>query len=254
MTEEMESNTAAHRRARTLLRHSRRAVALTGAGHSTPSGIPDFRSPGTGLWSRIDPMEVASIHSFVRDPHRFFEWFTEMGDQMMSAEPNPAHYALAELEERGILRAVVTQNIDGLHQKAGSRCVLELHGNSKTATCLSCGRQTEGATLLRDFCESGQVPHCSCGGLIKPDVVLFGEMLPPKVLEKAQEEIVRCDLLLVVGSSLTVSPAAQLPWLAIHAGAALIVCNLGETWADEYAEVVLRQDVAVSLPALLEDW
>jgi NAD-dependent deacetylase len=199
-------------------------------------------------------MEVASINSFVRDPDRFYRWFTETGLGMLSAEPNPAHYALSAMEERGVLRAVVTQNIDGLHQKAGSRRVLELHGNSNTASCLNCGHQTEQAALLEGFAQDGQAPRCQCGGLIKPDVVLFGEMLPQDVLRDAQEEIALCDLLIVAGSSLTVSPAAQLPWLTIQAGTPLIICNLGETWADRFAQVILRQDVAVSLPSLLEGW
>jgi len=238
-------------RARVLVGGSRRAVALTGAGISTPSGIHDFRSPGTGLWSKVDPEEVASINSFLRNPAGFYNWFEETAQAILAAEPNPAHRALAEMEERGILRAVVTQNIDGLHQKAGSRYVLELHGNFTRSTCLSCGARYDGRLLLERFRQDQQVPHCSCGGLVRPDVVFFGEMLPLAVLQKAQEEIATCDLLLVVGSSLVVTPAAKLPWLAIRAGSPLIVCNLQETWADPFAQVVLREDVARSLPVLL---
>jgi len=241
----------AYRRAAALLSRSRRAVALTGAGISTPSGIADFRTPGTGLWSQVDPEEVASINSFLRDPAPFYDWFGAAAGQMFAAEPNPAHRALAEMEERGILRAVVTQNIDGLHQKAGSGYVLELHGSYRTATCLRCGATTDGRALLEGFLQDHQVPRCSCGGLIKPDVVLYGEMLPLAVLQKAEEEIATCDLLLVVGSSLVVSPAAQLPWLAIRSRTPLILCNLQATWADSYAQAVLREDVAKSLPALL---
>jgi NAD-dependent deacetylase len=241
-------------RAIALLRKSRRAVALTGAGISTPSGIPDFRSPGTGLWSQVDPMQVASIQAFRRDPAAFYRWYGASARQMFAAQPNPAHQALAELERRGTLQAVVTQNIDRLHQKAGSRRVLELHGNCQTAHCLRCGAGSEAYPLLERFLETGEVPHCSCGGLIKPDVVLFGEMLPPDVLEEARQEIARCDLLLVVGSSLVVMPAAELPWLAVQARAPLILCNREATWADPYAAVILRDDVARSLPALLEGW
>ncbi len=241
-------------RARVLLQQSRRAVALTGAGISTPSGIPDFRSPGTGMWSQVDPMEVATIQVFRRDPAAFYRWYGASARQMFAVQPNPAHLALAELERRGTLRAVVTQNIDRLHQQAGSLRVLELHGNCQTAHCLRCGAAFEARPLLERFLETEEVPHCPCGGLIKPDVVLFGEMLPLDVLEEARQEIAHCDLLLIVGSSLVVTPAAELPWLAIQARAPLILCNREATWADPYAAVILRDDVARSLPALLEGW
>lgn len=241
-----------YRQAAALLQRSRHAVALTGAGISTPSGIPDFRSPGTGLWSRVDPMEAASIQAFMRRPAAFYEWFAESALSMAAARPNPAHLALAELERRGILRAVITQNIDGLHQQAGSKRVLELHGNARTASCIRCGRKTDTMPLLEQFSRDRQVPHCPCGGVFKPDVVLFGEMLPHDVLLAAHAEASRCDLFLVVGSSLVVTPAADLPWPAIERNAPLIVCNRDSTWADRYAAVVLRDDVAVSLPALLE--
>lgn len=246
---------ALYQRARELFQKSRRAVALTGAGTSTPSGIPDFRSPGSGLWSQVDPAVVASLQGFLHEPANFYHWFAQTALDMAAAEPNPAHRALAELEERGVLRAVVTQNIDGLHQEAGSRYVLELHGSSDTATCLDCGRQVDGPKLIRQFLQTHQVPHCEiCGGLLKPDVVLFGETLPLDVLQKAQQEIAQCDLLLVVASSLAVAPASQLPWLAIQRGTPLIICNLGTTWADPHADVVIQQDIAKSLPALLEGW
>lgn len=235
-----------------LVAQSRRAVALTGAGISTPSGIRDFRSPGTGHWSQVDPTEVASIRAFLHRPERFYAWFADSWDEMAGAEPNPAHHALAEMERRGILRAVVTQNIDGLHQKAGSREVLELHGNARYAQCIECGAQQETAQALARFRRTGEAPRCGCGGLIKPAVVLFGEALPADVLRRAQVEIARCDLLLIIGSSLVVTPAADLPWLAIRGGAPVIVCNRDETWADRFAQVVLRGDVAHTVPALLQ--
>jgi NAD-dependent deacetylase len=243
-----------YEKARGLVKQSHQAVTLTGAGHSTPSGIPDFRSPGTGLWSRVDPMQVASIHAFIQNPHRFYEWYINTAIDMVQAEPNPAHFALAQMEKRGVLRAVVTQNIDGLHQRAGSAQVLELHGSNETASCLDCGKVLDGKALLERYTADRQVPYCECGGLMKPDVVLFGEMLPSDVLQRAQIEIAECDLLIIAGSSLTVAPASQLPWLAIQGGASLIICNLSPTWADPYAEVILREDVAKSLPALLEGW
>lgn len=241
-----------HRRAAQLVRTSRRAAALTGAGISTPSGIQDFRSPGSGLWSQVDPARVASIQSFMRDPTVFYGWFGSTAAQMYAAEPNPAHLALAELERQGILRAVVTQNIDGLHRKAGSQRVLEVHGNTRTASCTRCSRQVEAQPLLERYLKDSTVPRCSqCGGAIKPDVVLFGETLPFEVLREAREEIAHCDLLLVVGSSLTVVPVAELPWLAIQANVPVIVCNRDPTWADSYATFIFREDVAESVPALV---
>ncbi len=246
-------NREAYLQAAQLVSRSSRAVALTGAGISTPSGIRDFRSPGTGHWSQVDPTEVASINAFLRHPERFYRWFAASWQEIVSACPNPAHEALAEMERRGILRAVVTQNIDGLHQKAGSREVLELHGNARQAICLRCGVQQRTEGVLERFVRTGEAPRCSCGGLIKPDVVLFGEMLPADVLRRAQAEIAHCDLLLVIGSSLVVMPAADLPWLAIHSGAPVIVCNREETWVDRFARAVLREDVALSVPALLQE-
>jgi NAD-dependent deacetylase len=239
-------------RAAALVRKSRRAVALTGAGISTPSGIQDFRSPGAGLWNQVDPARVASIQAFMHDPAVFYDWFGGTALQMYAAEPNAAHRALAEMETRGILRAVVTQNIDGLHHKAASRRVLEVHGSMRTASCVQCGGQKEARPLLERYLQDRAIPRCAhCEGAMKPDVVLFGEMLPAEVLMEAREEIAHCDLLLVVGSSLTVAPAADLPWLALQARAPLIICNREPTWADPYAAFVLREDVAASLPALL---
>ncbi len=236
-----------------LVRRSRRAVALAGAGISTPSGIADFRSPGSGLWHHVDPEKVASIRGFLRDPSAFYNWIGETARAMHRAEPNPAHRALAELERRGILCAVATQNIDGLHHRAGSRRVLELHGSLRTASCLECHAQVDAGPLLEQLLADPAVPHCaSCGGLLKPDIVFFGESLPAGALMEAEEEIAGCDLLLVVGSSLTVSPASELPWLAIQAGAPVIICNRDRTWADRYAAFVLRDDLAVSLPALVQ--
>jgi NAD-dependent deacetylase len=241
-----------YRAAAELLSRSHRVVALTGAGISTPSGIQDFRSPGTGLWNQVDPERVASIQGFMRDPSAFFEWFCGTALQMYAAEPNAAHHALAELERRGTLRAVATQNIDGLHHKAGSRRVLELHGSPRTATCTRCHDQVETQPLLEQFTRDHQVPRCTrCGGVLKPNVVFFGEMLPGDVLVEARQEIAICDLLLVVGTSLTVSPAAELPWQAVQSRTPIVLCNREGTWADPYAAFVFREDVAQSVPALL---
>lgn len=236
-----------------LLAEARYAVALTGAGISTPSGIPDFRSPGTGLWEKYDPMEVATIWAFRRDPKKFYEWFRPRVDSFLAAQPNPAHTALADLENMGILKAVITQNIDGLHQRAGSRQVIELHGNGRQAACMDCGREYAAEVLWGEYKKSGEVPQCrDCGGLIKPKVILFGEVLPPQALDAAWEEARKCDLMLVVGSSLEVTPAAGLPYMARDHGARLIIVNLQPTPADHLADAVIREDVARALPAIAE--
>lgn len=244
-------NNALIERAGALLSSARHAVALTGAGISTPSGIPDFRSAASGLWRQADPMVVASLAGFRRSPAAFYDWLRPLAGQVARAEPNPAHRALAALERAGRLQAVITQNIDGLQQRAGSRRVLELHGHLRTATCLQCRRQTATEGLLDAFLASGEVPHCvHCGGVLKPDVVLFGEFLPLDVLQAAEAEAAACDLVLVVGSSLTVAPASLLPEVAVERGARLVIVNRERTDLDGRADVVLHEDVAEALPAL----
>ncbi|MBI3287124.1 MAG: NAD-dependent deacylase [Chloroflexi bacterium] len=237
-----------------LMRRSRYAVALTGAGISTPSGIPDFRSPG-GLWSQVDPMQVASLEAFLRNPRAFYDWFRLRAEAFFGAQPNPAHLALAELESRGELKALITQNIDDLHRRAGSRRIIELHGNAGTAHCLDCGRQEDARRLWERYQRDAEIPSCrSCGGTLKPKVILFGELLPSDALRQAWEEAVRCDLMLVVGSSLEVTPAADLPFAARGRGAQVIVVNLQPTPIDRYAEVVIHEDVAEILPRLIETY
>ena len=241
------------RMAADLLREAEYAVALTGAGISTPSGIPDFRSPGTGLWEEVRPMFVASIWAFRLRPRAFYDWMRPLAHKILEAEPNAAHRALADLEAAGRLKAVITQNIDGLHQAAGSQQVLELHGHTRTATCLDCGRTVDTGPLIEEFL-AGKVPRCaSCGGLLKPDVVLFGEMLPANVFLAAQMECEQCDLLLVAGSSLGVVPASELPLVALEAGADLVIVNLEPTLLDSQARVVIGCDVATALPAIVEE-
>lgn len=233
-----------------LLREASYTVVFTGAGISTSSGIPDFRSPGAGLWEQANPLLVASIWAFRLCPQAFFDWMRPLARTILEAEPNAAHRALAELEAAGRLRTVITQNIDGLHQAAGSQHVLELHGHTRTATCLDCGHRVSTASLVEEFL-SGAVPHCaSCGGLLKPDVVLLGEMLPASVLLAAQRECERCDLLLIAGSSLEIAPAADLPLTALEAGADLIVLNLQPTPLDSRASLAIRCDVATVLPTI----
>lgn len=237
-------------RAAALIRQSRHMIAFTGAGHSTPSGIPDFRSPGSGLWEKDNPMLVASIWAFRLNPRSFYRWIQPMADLLLHAPPNPAHYALAELEALGFLKAIVTQNIDNLHQRAGSRRVLELHGHMREATCIRCYTKVPIDPELEQLVLGGKVPYCACGGVLKPDVILFGEQLPIRVLNQAMAEARRCDLMLVAGSSLEVTPAADVPFLAVQSGARAIIVNLEPTGFDAQADVVIHGDVAEVLPAI----
>jgi NAD-dependent deacetylase len=240
-------------RAAALLRKARHAIALTGAGTSTASGIPDFRSPGTGLWERADPMKVASIYAFRRRPETFYAWIRPLMKTLLTAEPNAGHLALAELESGGWLRAIITQNIDGLHQRAGSRVVLELHGHLREAACLDCYRVLPIEEVLDDFLVLGEVPRCpACGGVMKPNVVLYGEQLPVKVVSAAMEHVRQADLMLVAGSSLEVAPASQLPLQVRERAGRLIVVNLMPTYIDDIAEVVIRADVTEVLPRIAQ--
>lgn len=239
-------------RAAELVRQSRHMVAFTGAGHSTPSGIPDFRSPESGLWEKANPMLVASVWAFRLKPKSFFDWVRPLAALTLSAVPNPAHLALATLEQMGILKAIVTQNIDNLHQKAGSQRVLELHGHMREATCIRCYDVVPAEPMLKRFLDDGKVPHCECGGVLKPNVILFGEQLPIQVLNEAMEEARRCDLMLVAGSSLEVTPAAEIPVLAVDSGARSIIVNLQPTGFDRQADVVIHGDVAEILPSILD--
>jgi NAD-dependent deacetylase len=231
-----------------LIGNSRHMVAFTGAGHSTASGIPDFRSPGSGLWEKANPMLVASIWAFRLDPKTFYDWIRPMADTLLNATPNPAHVALAELEAMGILKTVITQNIDTLHQRAGSRRVLELHGHMREATCIRCYKEVPIDPALQQSLRNGNIPRCECGGVLKPNVILFGEQLPIRVLNLAMAEARRCDLILVAGSSLEVTPAADIPYLAVEHGAQAIIVNLQPTLFDPCAKVVIHGDVADVLP------
>ena len=238
-------------RAAALIANSKYIVALTGAVISTPSGIPDFRSPGSGLWKKVNPLLVASSFSFRLQPQVFYEWARPLARKLLEAEPNPAHRALAELEEMGLLKTVITQNIDDLHQKAGSRRVLELHGNMRQATCLKCRKVVPILDMIEQFLEEDEMPYCSCGGLLKPNVVLVGDQLPRWVLLEAWGEAERCDLMLVVGSSLEIVPAAEIPFVAGRRGARAIVVNYQSTPLDSQADVVIHEDVAEVLPQII---
>jgi NAD-dependent deacetylase len=239
------------KRAAELIKASKRAVAFTGAGISTPSGIPDFRSPQSGLWEHYDPFEVASLTAFRNHPEKFYGWIGPLVKTAKAAQPNQAHVCLAKLKAAGILQAVITQNIDGLHQKAGSKEVIELHGSAQTATCLSCGKQYSDEWLSEEQISRAQYPHCkTCGGVLKPDVVLFEEMLPVQAWNNAQFYCEQADLVLIVGSSLEVYPACSLPETALNQGAKLIINNIMATHLDLYADVVIHEDLIEAIPAI----
>ncbi|MET1125005.1 MAG: NAD-dependent protein deacetylase [Archaeoglobaceae archaeon] len=240
------------RRAAEILANSKHAIVFTGAGISAESGIPTFRGAG-GLWTKYDPEEVASISGFRRNPRAFWEFSRELMGKV-TAEPNPAHYAIAELERMGIVRAVITQNVDALHQRAGSKRVLELHGSLERLECLDCGERHEWSDVLPEL-EKGEVPRCKrCGSYyVKPTVVLFGEPLPRRVLLEAMEEARRCDACLVVGSSLVVYPAAEIPFIAKSSGAKMIIVNAEPTHADGIFDVVIHAKAGEVLPKIVEE-
>ena len=234
-----------------LFRQAKRIVVLTGAGISSPSGIPDFRSEGSGLWARDEPMEVASLTAFRTSPERFFHWFRPLAVQICNAKPNAAHKALAELEIAGLKMTVVTQNIDGLHQKAGSVQVVEMHGSLRTLSCTQCFKQVGSESYLGSYIEDGKIPQClNCNGILKPDVILFGEQLPQSAWLEAQRAARQCDLILVAGSSLEVLPVAGLPMQALDRGAHLIVVNNTPTYVNVRADVVVMDDVASIIPEI----
>ena len=234
-----------------LLGRSRRAVALTGAGVSVPSGIPDFRTPETGLWAKVDPMEVAHIDVFERDPERFWSYYRPRFSTLGDKEPNRAHEVLAELERRGLIEGVITQNIDRLHRAAGSENVIEVHGSIETSSCAACGASF-GLDAIDDLFDARGVALCAgCGGPVKPDVVLFGEMLPAGAIAAATELAEAADLMLCVGSSLVVHPVAGLPQLTLDNGGRLAVVSKGETPYDDAAELKLDGEVDEELVALV---
>jgi len=237
-----------------ILKKSQRTVALTGAGISTHSGIPDFRSPGIGLWNRFHPMEVASLSAFRHNPEQFYTWLHPLAIQMLTAQPNPAHIALAKLQNAGYISTIITQNIDGLHSRAGAENVLEVHGTLGTLTCTNCYRQVSSTLIMEDYINHCTIPHCQvCGSILKPDVILYEEQLPIKTWIKAEEASKNCELMLVVGTSLEVMPSAKLPIQAIDQGAKLIILNNAVTFMDVRADVVIRADVAEILPQIMNE-
>lgn len=241
-----------------LISSAQNRVVLTGAGISTPSGIPDFRTPGSGVWSRFNPLEVASLSVFRYQPEKFFAWLHPMAKKMFEALPNPAHYALAILEKAGYLQTIITQNIDGLHQRAGSKQVLEVHGTMETLTCIGCYKNYPSGDFISSFIDHEIPPRCpDCDHILKPDVILVEEQLPRTTWLKAQEACQNCGVIIVAGSSLQVTPAATLPQRALENNARLIIVNQGPTYLDTRAEVRINGDVAEILPlisqAVLDD-
>ncbi len=218
---------------------SHRVVAFTGAGISTESGISDYRSKG-GLWERYQPVTIQDYLGWDAKRIQFWAYKFEFMEQVLQAEPNGAHRALVELERRGQLLGIVTQNIDGLQQRAGTAPdkIVEIHGNNNETICFKCGDLQPWEKVRQELKSGIQIPRCHvCGGLIKPNIVMFGEELVPEILEKATNWIQDCDLLLVIGSTLLVQPAASLPWLAKEAGAKVVILNMSETPLDDAVDL-----------------
>jgi NAD-dependent protein deacetylase/lipoamidase len=234
-----------------LIRRRQPCVVLTGAGISTESGIPDFRSP-TGLWASFDPLEYGSIEAFRRDPNKVWSFYKPRVAMLTEAQPNPAHEALSELERLGFVEAVVTQNIDLLHERAGSREVVEVHGSIRTAACPGCGERYSLDRVI-ELLAAAASPACPvCGAVLKPDVVFFGELLPPAAIDRAIELARRARLLLVVGSALEVHPVAGLPLETIGAGGELAIVNRGPTPYDSQATLRIEGSAGEVLPAVVE--
>lgn len=226
-----------------LINASEFAVAFTGAGISTESGIPDYRSPGTGLWEKMD-QSVVSLSGFVSKPSAYYDYAAELYPVRSAARPNPAHFLLAELEDKGVLKGVITQNVDGLHHEAGSGQVHELHGSLRQVVCLECTELEPMQSAMERVFSGQNPPLClSCGGVLKPNAVFFGESLPHVPWESSVELARSSDLFITIGSSLQVSPASSLPDVAVRGGAKLVIMNLTPTPFDSEAEVLIREKI-----------
>ncbi len=238
------------KRAAQVIKKSQHLIALTGAGISVESGIPDFRSAG-GLWEKYDPMVYANIESFRRRPEMVWEMIFEMVDMTKSARPNPAHIALAELEKIGVLKAVITQNIDNLHQSAGSVNVIEFHGNAHNLECLKCGAEYS----VDEYPADGNVPRCrECREILKPSVVFFGEMIPQNALMESQMLASSADAILVIGTSAVVYPASSIPYVAKQNRAAVIEMNVEHTGlTGAITDVFIEGRVGETLPKLVAE-
>jgi NAD-dependent deacetylase len=235
-----------------LIARSERTVVLTGAGISVPSGIPDFRSPDTGLWAHVDPMEIAHIETWRSDPVRFWGFYAERFTTLDGTLPNPAHHALAGMERLGQIDAVITQNIDGLHREAGQQTLVEVHGTIATSSCLVCGAAEPLDRVRAQITAAADgVPRCHrCDAVLKPDVVLFGEMLPAEAIDRAYSLAAQADLIVCAGTSLEVHPVAGLPDVCARAGGQVALVTAGPTPWDDRCAVKLDGDIAEELPAL----
>ena len=235
-----------------MLVEAEHAVVLTGAGISVPSGIPDFRTPGTGMWEKVDPMKVAHIDAFHRDPDRFWQFYGERFASLREKQPNRAHEIIVELERRGLVRGVITQNVDMLHRRAGSEGVVEVHGSIEHSVCLECGGRQDLDRVLELMAAAPGAPECpACVSPLKPDVVLFGELLPGQAMAEAHALAAKADLMVAVGSSLEVYPVASLPEVTLQGGGRLALVTQGPTPYDQHAEVKLSGDVVRELEAVL---
>ncbi len=236
-----------------LILNSHNIVALTGAGMSTESGIPDFRSPGTGLWTKVDPMEFASINSYVAKGTSNLDSMFEMGKTIFSARANKGHKALSKMQKLGKLVGVLTQNVDSLHQKAKTENIVELHGNVREAVCMRCKEIFPIVVMVNQYLKERREPSCEeCNGLLKPNAIFFGEPLDSEVLEKADKMIAECDLLVILGSSLVVYPVAFYPHKALSVGAKLAIINIQETEMDDKSEIVIHEKIGETLPKIIE--
>ena len=236
-----------------LILGSQNIVILTGAGMSTESGIADFRSPNTGLWEKVDPYEFGSINSYVANTSKNLKFMLEMGMNIFRARPNNGHKAITKLQKMGKLKGVITQNIDNLHQKAHTKNIVELHGTANEARCIRCHKIFPITNMINQVLQGNYSPSCDeCNGLLKPNAIFFGEPLLSETLIRADEMIKDCDLMIVLGSSLLVYPAAHYPDKALSLGAKLVIINIQETHIDGYADVVIHEKIGDIFPQVIE--
>lgn len=236
-----------------LIQKAQNIVILTGAGMSTESGIADFRSPNTGLWEKVDPYEFGSINSYVANTSKNLKFMLEMGMNIFRAKPNRGHKVITKLQKMGKLKGVITQNIDGLHQKAHTKNIVELHGTANESRCIRCHKVFPITTMINQVLQGNYSPSCEvCNGLLKPNAIFFGEPLLSETLISADKMIEDCDLMIVLGSSLLVYPAASYPDKALSLGAKLVIINIQETPIDRYADVVIHDKIGDVFPIIVE--